>query len=122
MTNTEQAAKIAFFYDHIYETWWLIPALAFLAVVLSAVIVAIARNRPKSAAWRKSAILLLAAWIIGPPVWFLAEYYMMQLRPVESLPDIEAFKYNQDLSSKIWIAAVALLVAMYRRSVPGPDL
>ena len=69
--------------------------------------------------------ITLGFWVLGPPLWFAAEYFLVNgvLRfyfyPQAPLPCPESFQYSQELASKIWVAAVAVLVAVYQRKVPG---
>lgn len=69
--------------------------------------------------------ITLGFWVLGPPLWFAAEYFLVNgvLRfyfyPQASLPCPESFQYSQELASKIWVAAVAVLVAVYQKKVPG---
>jgi hypothetical protein len=120
MTASDSAARIAFFQEHIYNGCWAtaIPAVAVAAIVGSAVAIGIARDHAR---WRWLCIPLISAWVICPPVWFIWEYHWISGWPVGELPDIEAFKYSQELASKVWAAAVVLLVAVYKRSVHAPS-
>jgi hypothetical protein len=69
--------------------------------------------------------ITLGFWVLGPPLWFAAEYFLVNgvLRfyfyPQSPLPCPESFQYSQELASKMWVAAVAVLVAVYQKKVPG---
>jgi hypothetical protein len=73
----------------------------------------------------KNVQLMLGFWVIGPPLWFAAEYFLLNgwLRvlfyPTVQLPCPENLRYSQELASKVWVAAVAILVAAYQKKVPG---
>jgi hypothetical protein len=62
-------------------------------------------------------VIVLLAWIVGPPCWFWYEYWFIYLknhRPQHELPaDLELFKYGQDLSAKIWLAGTSAMFALY---------
>jgi hypothetical protein len=52
--------------------------------------------------------LLLVAWGILPPVWFLVEYFFLFL-PSGIAESFEFFKYGQEIASKVWGAVFALI-------------
>jgi len=60
---------------------------------------------------------IVVAWIILPPVWFWIDYFFIYLRNhkmgAQPPPDIDLFKYGQDVSSKIWLAVSTVLLALY---------
>lgn len=55
---------------------------------------------------------ILAAWTVGPPIYFLFEYWRWGPRANVS-PDWEEFKYSQELAAKIWVALVSVLAILY---------
>jgi hypothetical protein len=59
--------------------------------------------------------ILLGAWILGPPLWFWYEYIFLfrDAYPGADKDSLEAFKYQQDVSSKIWLATVSVLLIFY---------
>ena|SRR2546428_6570398 len=59
--------------------------------------------------------IVLGAWTLGPPIWFWYEYIyrFRDVYPNADKDKLEAFKYQQDLSSKIWLAAVSVLLILY---------
>jgi hypothetical protein len=58
-----------------------------------------------------TATALLAGWALVPPLWFLFEYGSMKRR-ANDLPNIEAFRYLQDVAAKFWLAGLGVLVAI----------
>lgn len=66
---------------------------------------------------------IVVTWIIIPPMWFWLDYFFIYLRNHkmgdEPPPDIDLFKYGQDISSKIWIAVSTALLALYFGSTFG---
>jgi len=61
--------------------------------------------------WAKLSLMLCG---ILPPVWFWIEYHYIWLTaPKHKRPEIEVFKYGQQLSRNIWLAFSALLLALY---------
>jgi hypothetical protein len=53
--------------------------------------------------------LLVAAWTIGVPTWFMLEYSASEFNNYNNPPGFENFKYLQDLVSKAWVAGIAVL-------------
>jgi hypothetical protein len=74
---------------------------------------------------------VLLFWIAAPPVWFWFEYYFLykKLGPPSGGPlkqSLEEYKHGVDVSSKIWLALITVLLGMYfgkdlsRDSSPSP--
>jgi hypothetical protein len=62
---------------------------------------------------------MIVVWAIGPLLFFMAEYMWIGLRGDNDLPNVEAFKYGQELAAKFWGAALLLLVFLYSGKIPG---
>jgi len=60
-------------------------------------------------------VIVVALWTILPPMFFWIEYIWLYKRTfdITDKDRFEAFKYQQDLSSKIWIALVSVLLMLY---------
>ena len=59
-------------------------------------------------------MLILVGWILLPPVWFWLQYFGVYTYGRASDPDdLDSFKYGQDISSKIWLAAITALTILY---------
>jgi hypothetical protein len=58
---------------------------------------------------------VLAAWVLLPPLYFWMEYFWLykHLMPDGTRPEFEAFKYGQDVSSRVWIATTSTLGLLY---------
>lgn len=60
--------------------------------------------------------IVLSAWVIGPPIWFWAEYFFLY-KPIPAgaagKPSMDEYKHGVDVSSKIWLALVTALLALY---------
>ena len=58
---------------------------------------------------------VLVAWTLGPPIWFWYEYIFLfrDVYPNQDKDKLESLKSQQDLSSKIWIAAASSLLILY---------
>jgi len=55
---------------------------------------------------------ILIVWTLGVPVWFAIEFWFIYRK--KSLPDtFEKFKHSQELTSKIWLAVLGVLVLLY---------
>ena len=57
--------------------------------------------------------IVLAAWIVLPPVWFWIEYYFVYRVHAYPGENREDFKYGQDQAAKIWLALVTALLGLY---------
>lgn len=59
--------------------------------------------------------VVLVLWMLVPPIWFLLEYTFLfpTVYPEAKEDALNAFKYQQDLASKIWLAAVSALLILY---------
>jgi hypothetical protein len=57
----------------------------------------------------------LVCWIVVPPLYFWFEYFALYggVKEWRGRTSFEAFKYGQDISSKIWLAVVTALTALY---------
>lgn len=65
--------------------------------------------------------LLLIAWGILPPTWFLVEYFFLFLP--NGLPNsFDFFKYGQDVASKVWGVIFALIsIDLYKNKGNDTD-
>ena len=58
--------------------------------------------------------LLLGAWGILPPIWFMLEYFYIYL-PYGVKGSFNFFQYGQEIAQKVWAAIFALIsVSIYR--------
>jgi hypothetical protein len=63
--------------------------------------------------------VVIVAWTLVPPIWFLLEYTFLFPRTCLNLDKdtykdkLDRFKYQQDLASKIWLAVVSALLILY---------
>ncbi|MBL1264048.1 hypothetical protein [Candidatus Methylomicrobium oryzae] len=64
----------------------------------------------------RSKYLLLVAWGILPPVWFVVEYFFIFL-PYGAPGSFGFFQYGQDIASKLWAGVFALIsIDLYKAS------
>jgi hypothetical protein len=117
----EEKRRAAFFKAHINRWNRLISIAAASAYVGSAVFVAFHRQTTNAneTVQNHYSLAFILLWVIGPPLFFLLEYSLVGRREDKNLPDIEAFKYTQDLCSKLWLAAVGILIFLYAGKIPG---
>lgn len=116
------------FFGPVYPDYWMSLATRGLGLLLFLFyiycLVRLSREQP-TPPMPKRVQFILGFWAIGPPLWFAAEYFLVNgwLRssfyPHVRLPCPESLKYSQELASKVWVAAVALLIAVYQKKVPG---
>ena len=57
--------------------------------------------------------IILAAWALLPPIWFILEYWLLFDRNEESLADFEAFKHSQALARNLWGGFLIFLAVFY---------
>nr|WP_315183785.1 hypothetical protein [uncultured Albidiferax sp.] len=69
-------------------------------------------NRHKS--WAQ---VLVALWVLGPPLWFFYEhfYYFPAFGNMSEGAGFEKLKAAQDVTSKLWAAMAVVLGALYNR-------
>jgi len=109
--------RVAFFKEQTRSTLGgiAIAVLSGLAYCASAWVV---RSYPRDSPHRAYSELSILLWLVGPPLFFLAEYSIIGRRSEERLPSVERFKYSQDLAAKFWLAGLALLVFLYEGKLP----
>jgi hypothetical protein len=62
---------------------------------------------------RQKAILILI-WVLVPPMWFWFEYFgIWRYEDKRARQDRDEFQLGQELSTKIWLAAVTALGILY---------
>jgi hypothetical protein len=54
--------------------------------------------------------VIFAGWAMGPPVWFVIEYWFLFDAKVE---DLQSFKHYQALGRNLWLGFLAYLAAFY---------
>ena len=58
--------------------------------------------------------VLIMIWVLVPPMWFWFEYYgIWRYEDKQARQSREKFQLGQELSSKIWLAAVTALGILY---------
>jgi len=95
-------------------------ALATLGLIGSLIVAGYGWDTPvpKEGPWPRIKILeaiIVVGWLLLPPVYFWYEYFYVygRTRNAAARADLESFKYGQDVASKIWIAVVSALLALY---------
>jgi hypothetical protein len=62
---------------------------------------------------QKEKYILLGAWGVLPPLWFLVEYFFIFL-PYGVKGAFNYFQYGQDVASKVWGAVFAVIsISLY---------
>jgi hypothetical protein len=61
--------------------------------------------------------IALAAWLLGPPIYFIIEFWQFYHGPYDGAP-YEMFKVGQDLATKLWAAILVLLLGIYKDWLP----
>jgi hypothetical protein len=76
------------------------------------------KNRANSSR-RDWLVAAWACWVVLPPLWFAFEYlYLFKSSGPEG--SFEAFKYAQDVGSKVWLGMAAALTALVAKSDSHP--
>ena len=57
--------------------------------------------------------VILAAWAVLPPLWFILEYWLLFDRNRESSVEFTAFRHSQTLARNLWLGLLAFLAALY---------
>lgn len=78
--------------------------VTFIALIMT--IVSICKYRQK----KNYLYYMWFFWVIAPPFWFMAEYFCL-FKQQGIGTSFEAFKYGQDIASKVWLAVVTALSA-----------
>nr|WP_315207576.1 hypothetical protein [uncultured Albidiferax sp.] len=87
---------------------WILDAIwAATAIACLLTIVALHRHwkQPASNGLLKA---MWVFWVVVPPVWFAFEYFWL-FKSCGNSAHFEAFKYGQDIASKVWLGIVVLL-------------
>ena len=80
---------------------------AFIWLGLIAVAVTLWRLSRESTS-RYEKIVLLVAWGLVPPIWFLVEYFFIFI-PYGTKDSFQFFEYGQNVAAKVWAAVFALI-------------
>ena len=120
LAPAELESRTQFYHDRLFPSlpWWFLPFCP-LGLYLGTVAVVCWVRLRGGAAWQPLSVVLIAIWTVGPPAWFLVEYFRMPYIPIDRLPNIEAFKYTREMARDFWIAAVALLAALAGAHLSG---
>jgi hypothetical protein len=97
------------------------PFFAILAVVGFISTLAFVAFGEKRKHHRSVSQLLLALWVLGPPLWFFYEhfYYFPAYGNMADGAGFEKLKAAQDATSKLWAAFAVVLGALYNKKFPG---
>jgi hypothetical protein len=121
ITPEEQRLRSAFFHDPIYPGWrrWVFPSISGTLYVVTAAMSYAASHAASESRLHLVAGGLIVLWALGTPLWFIVEYMLMERRDPADLPNVEGFKYTQELCSKFWAVGVAILAAIYAGKALG---
>ncbi len=54
--------------------------------------------------------VIFGGWALGPPLWFVLEYWLL-FDPENE--DLQSFKYHQNLGKNLWLGFLIYLAAFY---------
>jgi hypothetical protein len=91
------------------EYWHVTSVIAGLAVIITVVLA------PKLGS--NAQRLLVAAWLVLPPVFFFAEYHLA--RQERTPAELTRIRESQELARGIWAGIAAALAIMYLKSGPS---
>jgi hypothetical protein len=96
----------------IYEGVLAVGINCFIGFGLLAVVITLWRITRKDITQAEK-YMLLGAWGVLPPVWFLVEYFFIFL-PHGVKGSFNFFQYGQSVAAKLWAAVFALIsVSLY---------
>jgi hypothetical protein len=99
------------------ETPWIAFAswyLVFLLLVPSLIfgIMNIKGAKDPNEPVRKIKEIVIAGWALGVPIWFAIEHWFIY-RKYGRPEAFDQFKHQQELISRVWLAAIAVLTALF---------
>lgn len=56
--------------------------------------------------------ILVVAWAVLPPVWFLWEYHLHRVAVLDDKDKVDAFSKRQEYAAKYWVAIAAALTLL----------
>lgn len=71
-----------------------------------------AYSSPTNQIWR---VINAVTWSVGPPLWFVVEYFHLFPRYDGDDQHIDDLKYGQGLAKAFWAGIAALLVVLYQQ-------
>jgi len=97
------------------------PILAAIAILGFAGTLVYLARKSRANEDRTIAQILLALWVLGPPLWFFFEhfYYFPAFGNMAEGAGFEKLKAAQDVTSKVWAAFAVVLGALYNKKSPG---
>lgn len=90
---------------------WLAAGVALLALAATVIIVYKHLAEPTSDSWRTAVRGAWLGWVVVPPLWFFFEYQFL-FKAYGPGDAFEAFKYGQDVASKVWLGIAATLTVL----------
>lgn len=90
---------------------WCAVGLALLSIVATVVIVGLYRMNPTAQPYRSALLAAWLGWVVIPPLWFAFEYLFL-FKTYGPPGSFEAFKYAQDVASKVWLSIAAALTVI----------
>ena len=103
--------------ERFYRIQWVVGSVSVVCMVASGIFAhwGWGQKISEGGTTKLAQVVIVALWTILPPIFFWIEYIWLY-KPTFSMADkdrFEAFKYQQDLSSKIWLALVSVLLMLY---------
>ena len=95
----------------VFATLAVVGSIASLAFMLM--------SKPESTLAKHISQLLLALWILGPPLWFFYEHFFFFPAHGNPVLGFTGLKGAQDVTSKVWAAIAVVLGAVYNKKFPG---
>ncbi len=90
---------------------WVAAGIALFALVATVIIVYKHLDEPTSNSWRTAVRAVWLGWVVVPPLWFVFEYQFL-FKTYGPDGAFEAFKYGQDVASKVWLGIAAALTVL----------
>lgn len=93
----------------ILKAIWVITAIACVLTIVALFL----HDRTASSDTLTPLKIMWAFWVVVPPIWFAFEYFWL-FKSCGNSDHFEAFKYGQDIASKVWLGIVVLLTGILK--------
>ena len=110
------------FFGPIYDDWrrWAIPSVSIALYALT-VALTIWAQFAGGIFFKTVMVTVAGAWAVVVPAAFSFEHWSLGRRPPSKQPNVEGFKYAQQLARNTWIAALAFLAVLHTNILPKND-
>ena len=113
MNNFKRSAMFPYARDEIINViTWISIGLAAATIVTAAMLLC-----SNASVTKQDGKYLVAFWLLAPPLWFFYEWVLLAREPNVSQDKLDHVKQLHELARNIWLAVVAVLVAIFELDV-----